>query len=775
LRCSLLVACFGSLTGLAQGQDVTGVFETVAGVLQQREREPRWPQQNPLEPTGHPGLLPREPGMPQPLPPPGELRLFRLLSPASDLRQDEGRVTITRAHFTYRGYDVIAEQAFGNLETEVFRLEGAVKITGIDAVVEGEVIEVDFQAGTFRAEQHLTQLRPQFLQGRLLDDLYVRGAVVFGTEDEIRSQRASVTTCNLDHPHYEIFASESTVRPGRRLVMRDVRVRVLGRTILSLPHLAIPLEQRDERYIPEVGQSPDEGYYAKWRYPVTGGDRNMFDALLDVMTRLGGGLGGEYTYNQPTLSGMARLYGVIGGIGTIEAINRHVQRIGNTTLNVDTHFNRNNYLVASESTLFNTRAQWLIPQGLSNSRLSFFMNENRGPTFRSEQRVSGFTDQRVWSPLTRHNLELNWVQSSSVFQGGQPVTREQVDVRFRGSHDLRRALAEVEYIRSIPVGEQLNFFNTADRTPVLALRSDARRLFGPRAATTLPFQTELSLGEFFEPRDQRRITRGFFDFSFQRPDRGRGPSNLNINGRFRQGVYDDNTAQYVLQFGSNYSYRFGPDTSFNLRYNYLRPHGFTPLLIDRTGRTNFASADISYRPIRSLIVGAQTGYDFLLEERGQIAWQPVGIRAEFRPTDNFMLRNLSTYDTFRQAWSNVRMDMAWLLGETFISAGVRYDGIRHTFGNVNFYIDGLQLGKLRTSALANYNGYLKRFEATHLSFTYDLHCAEAIFQVIDHAAGFRSGREYVFFIRLKALPFTTPFGTGRRGQPLGPGTGRDFF
>jgi LPS-assembly protein len=109
-----------------------------------------------------------------------------------------------------------------------------------------------------------------------------------------------------------------------------------------------------------------------------------------------------------------------------------------------------------------------------------------------------------------------------------------------------------------------------------------------------------------------------------------------------------------------------------------------------------------------------------------------------------------------------------------VGLGLRYDAVRSVWGSANLFVDALKWGRLRISSALAYNGYLKAFEARHFSFTYDTHDAEFILQVLDNPVGFRPGREISFFIRLKALPFDTPFGIGRRGQPIGTGTGREF-
>src|SRR5205814_681848 len=119
-------------------------------------------------------------------------------------------------------------------------------------------------------------------------------------------------------------------------------------------------------------------------------------------------------------------------------------------------------------------------------------------------------------------------------------------------------------------------------------------------------------------------------------------------------------------------------------------------------------------------------------------------------------------------------DLAYRPGATFVSIGAQYDGVRQVWGSTNILINGLTWGRLRASTILQYNGYLKKFQTQQYSFIYDLHCAEAILEVLDNQTGFRPGRQIQFYLRLKALPFFSPFGTGSFGQALGTGGGVRF-
>jgi hypothetical protein len=161
-------------------------------------------------------------------------------------------------------------------------------------------------------------------------------------------------------------------------------------------------------------------------------------------------------------------------------------------------------------------------------------------------------------------------------------------------------------------------------------------------------------------------------------------------------------------------------------------------------------------------------------QTSDVAWQQLGLRSEYQPSKKFLARGLYTYDTYQEAWTSLRFDLTYVPGETSASISSRYDGIQHTWSQVNFYLDNLRLGPLKISTSLSYNGYLQQFDSRQYSFIYDLHCAEAVLSITETNFGFLPGRTVAFFIRLKAFPFDTPFGIGNRGAPIGSGTGRDF-
>lgn len=678
-------------------------------------------------------------------------------------------------HFLYKGYEVTCERAYGSLDTEIFVLEGKVLLVAADKVVNGHRVQVDFKNDSFGYLDARTILAPSLLGGQLADNLYVRSEVGGGDRKLMELEDSHITTCDYEHPHYEFTARRSTIRPGKRAIFRDVRLKILGRTVLKVPYLVIPLEKYSERYVPEVGRTEDQGYYIKtnWLTPLRGED--VLGSHFDYFEKLGLGLGADYLYSGANIYGALRLYALTRGLRTLQGSLNHQQNIFGGSLYIDGYYQRNNYLTAPNTTTYSARGSFSLPQRSGTSTFSYFRTGSLTSLYASNQDNIGVTDNRQWNDSLRTDLTVNMTNSESktfAETGTVVQATRQLDLQFMGTEEFDWATATLEYRRTIPIGRRENFFATEDRTPVIGLRSDARKLFGQKFSRILTFNTEVTWGELVNTADQSRITRATFDINATKDVRSTTSRHQwTLNGRFKQGLYSDDTAQYVLGLGARYSYYVDRETNLNLRYSYLRPYGFTPLTLDRSGRSHLLSADLTYRPGNDFLVKAQTGYDFLQLQQQRTPWQRVSITSEFTHRDNFYARSQTTYDTVSQVWQSFRLDVGWQLGEARLSMGTNFDGQRHTWSNFNLFADGFQIGKLRMGMIFSYNGYNRQVEARHFSFTYDLHCVEAILQVIDNPVGFRAGRQIMFFLRVKALPFDTPFGIGNRGQAIGSGGG----
>jgi LPS-assembly protein len=413
--------------------------------------------------------------------------------------------------------------------------------------------------------------------------------------------------------------------------------------------------------------------------------------------------------------------------------------------------------------------------------LTFNESENSSRGYSTSNESIGLTDQRHFGPKTSTQFDANYFNTNSTFESttssSNTQSTERVDVHFNAQQDLNTVQAALDYQRSIPIGSTATFLGASDETPVISLTSDSQRLFGSKSPLTqsFPFKTLISWGDFEDPTGKEHISRSFFDFSFNKYDTSKNRFRVDFTGDFNQGFYSDSTAQYVLNFGTNMRYDLGGNTGVNVRYNYLKPYGYSPLSIDETGQTDYLSGDLNIRPVKPLLIGAQSGFDIQRMQEHQIGWQPIGLRTEYTPERWFMVRFLSTYQTFDKKWGTEQFDITYLPGATRVTVGSTFDGASHTWSTVNVFVDNLKWGRFRLGTALSYNGYLKMFDSEQINAVYDLHCAEAIFELLETNDGFRPGTQLSFFIRLKALPYDVPFGVGTRGQPIGFNTAGSQF
>lgn len=691
---------------------------------------------------------------------------FKILGGHLESEDLDSYVLSGEVHAQFKGYDVYADKLVFVKSTQIARLEGNGRLVGESSEVFGEIVVVDFKNETFQFEDGSARLSPEMLKGQAKDDVYLTANSGAGTQENFTIKKGVFTTCDKDVPHSKFTVSSARVRPNRYVELRNARLEVLGHTVFGVPYLVIPLIENGTRYLPDVGQSPDEGYYIKTRVSTPLPGESYFDTRLDYMTKLGPALGLDYLYEAQGLEGSIRAYTVLGQDKSSTLTAKHEQDLGPGKFLFDATYQQHNYLTAPQSTLVNTRAQYVMPWMSGNSRLSWYRVGSDRPGFSSVTQNLALSDSHVWSKSLNTQVDVNLARSES----SSSTNSERLDLRFTGRTDLRTVTADLLYQRSIPVGGSAGFFSSTDRTPMLTLKTDSRRLFGESVGRTWPFLSEFSIGELADPASGGSITRMDFTVGLNRLER-KGNSSLRWAGGFKQGIYSDDTAQYVFDYNLGWTYALAQRSRLEVGYRNHRAFGFSPLSIDRTGRNDAFSVDLNYQVIPTLLFTARTGYDILQADRGNVPWQQLWFQTAWNPNKDLMVRTSSTYDTFSQVWSNMRLDANWSAGDLRIGLGTRYDGRRSVWGSTSVILQGLKIGRTTLSTALDWNGYTSRFEAQHYSFIYDLHEAEVVLDFIDNQAGFRSGRQIALFFRLKAFPTRSPFGSGTRGQAVGGGTG----
>ncbi|MBS1708857.1 MAG: hypothetical protein JSS65_09075 [Armatimonadetes bacterium] len=661
-----------------------------------------------------------------------------------------------------RGYEFWATKVDGNKSSQVFILEGEAHVVGKSERVVAEKIVVDFRERTYRLFHGSTEFGPDKTNGKLTGPIFATAAEGQGRQGFFVGTDGHLTTCEYLHPHFSFEAERTEVVADRFVKLKHVKVVVLGRTLLTLNELVIPLEESARRFVPEIGQSQDEGFYIKSKYFIPAAGLNYLIARLDYMTKLGLGTGVDYRYQDRKASGGANLYSILGQNNTMTGNWSHRQTFGPNSLSFESTYQRNNYLTAPDSTLWSSRAQMSFNGRQGTTNIGFFHNNSSSSGFESTNQSFTFGQNLRWNKSLTTRVDLNYSENKYNAGGTTQSDNQRVDVRLQATQEWKALTADFQYQRSVSVAGTGNLSRQSDRTPQLSLKSDASRLFGSKVPSDFARFTA-EIGEFIEPGGNRPLTRMYWDTQ-SHAMMSRGRSTLDIGGQFEQGLYSDDTAQYVIGYDGRWSYEYANRSSFNVSYRNLKSVGFTPLPIDQSSRSDFLSFDNSYRPGKAWTFSFQTGYDVYQSAQGQVPWQTVGLSSIYSPDRLTKIQLFSNYDTYSRAWSTFRLDGFFPLGGARFNIGARYDGLRSQWAALNLQVLGIKRGKFELSSLIGYNGYTQQVEAQQYQLKYDLHCGEAVLEISDNRAGFRPGRTIGLFIRIKALPFTNNFGVGQRGQ-----------
>lgn len=244
----------------------------------------------------------------------------------------------------------------------VLEASGSVVVTAGDVVVRADRLRLDLRVNEIGAEGNVVieaagqRVRGRALVYRLLTregrldeaETQVGGPPIHGVVS-LRARRVEgtmggatrardvvCTTCEGPTPFVQLTAREMQLFPNDRLVGRGVRVMIAGRTVFTWPYFTIFLRrQQASRLFPVAGYSPLEGFYLKTFAPYSLSQHQYGHVRLDLMERLGVGIGVEHTYRLAHGGGVAFLYHLFntqlgGAEGRI--LLSHEQRVGDVTL-----------------------------------------------------------------------------------------------------------------------------------------------------------------------------------------------------------------------------------------------------------------------------------------------------------------------------------------------------------------------------------------------------------------------------------------------------------
>ena len=699
---------------------------------------------------------------------------------------------------SYRDFTVTADSAEADLNTNIAVFHGKVKLATKDNTVEGEELTMNLKTKDWSLDNASSSVNIEPLQGRLgyqtgqtgvtsptsptgqptsdsTGIAYIHSAHLSGNEKDLKLETGTLTTCDLDHPHYFFSAKELEIYPNSRIIAHGVSMTGWGAKLFSLNSLVIPIKGLSHNIFPQIGSSAEEGAYLKTAYAYTATENAQGYLKLDLMQQRGIGAGLEHSLKSSTGSTKASLYYLadrqIGG-NNITGRVQHQQKIGSIGLNLTGDYRTNNYLYYPSSTSQN----WQLALDNVTSKANTALSVRNYTT-------KGFGTNETTTSSLRHTRQFN-EKLSAVFSmdqrayqsSGMTASDRELDTVL----ELRQR--EDKYDLSLTASKRIdldedeflgdNFYSNLDRLPELTFSTDSYRM-GKGLFFGLPSRITLSAGKYHEMPSDISENRLLFQWDLLGKTIDIGSKNeLNLNAGFRQAYYDKDMMQHVLKLGGTWTSRYNDYLKTRLSYNYQSSEGYSPFRFDYTGKYNYMRFVTDFQKEKKLRWSLSSGYDLRQDE---FPWQDVSLRVTAHPSD-LLAYSLSTgYDLNRGRWrtltNQIRVQKPQALG---LELGTRYDLETGKLGLARGRVD-LHIGpKWRLEGIASWSGSSKKFDYKSYRITRDLHCWEVSLGYNDET-GFRQDKGFNLEFRIKAFKTADRFGIGQFGQAVDTSLGDYYY
>lgn len=699
---------------------------------------------------------------------------------------EEGQAVLITAtgqvRATYQGYTITSDSAIADLKTRLATFKDNVVLSAFGQEVHGTSVSLNLDTRAWRFENATSTVLPDMFPDIIRAPVYLKGDVITGGRlaDQIKVEHGSFTTCNLDHPHYLINAKQVSIWPERKLIARDAAFYALGRHIIGLSRIAVPLRQFRERQnlSPQVGMTEEEGFFVKTAYTLAATYNNTGNLKLDLMSKKGVGYGYEDNYNLKTASGNLYIYQLNDqnqNQNTLTGRLSHNQKLGTINAALISDYRANSFLYSPGSTSLSDELR--LTRDRTNATTHFGIRNTLNRGFGKYTSItSNLQHNQIFSEKTSALFGFDYYRNAnpssvndSDLVNSQLVSKvdfAQVQPKF----DWHLRISEIADLSDEAFIQQTgNRFAGTESLPELALTTDNKRL---NLATPygIPLGLDLAVGFYREDLGRVETERVMADISsdtrtYKLADR----LSLSAGGGFRQYVYGDDTAQYSINASTELNQKIGSKSSAALSYRYLRPRGFSPFRFDFIGNFNVLNARVNIQETSKFKFSLFTGYNFGQDD---FPWQDITLRATYAPSDKFLFYTGTGYNLSSSKWRSLINQFRVRLDNNFkLDIGSRYDLAAGKWATIKTQID-TPIGKnWHARVNTSFNGYTHTFDYNNFQLVRDLHCWEMSFSWVDQNA-FWQEQGFMINLRIKAFPIFDNFGVGQQGQAIDTAVGQ---
>ncbi|MCD6583130.1 MAG: LPS-assembly protein LptD [Candidatus Omnitrophica bacterium] len=174
--------------------------------------------------------------------------------------QQEGKVVAKgNVVLKYKEVVITCEEAVYEVEKSTTLLKGNVKITSEKGVVFADSASYNFLKKEVETKNIRIESPPIYGNAELGEGIYQNKYIL---------HNGFVTTCDLKNPHYCLTAKKITVYPGKRVVAKNVALRIGKLPVFYLPYYSQSIKDKSFPLQVSPGKSKEWGFYVltRWRY-----------------------------------------------------------------------------------------------------------------------------------------------------------------------------------------------------------------------------------------------------------------------------------------------------------------------------------------------------------------------------------------------------------------------------------------------------------------------------------------------------------------------------
>ncbi len=629
----------------------------------------------------------------------------------------QGNVVVRSEELTIRAQVVEIDE---NKEWATFR--GNVVMETENQTTTSEKLLINLDSEQWEIRQGRARIEPEFFEeGQVLEPLFAGGRRVTGDAEAklIQAYGGMLTSCNKDHPHYSIRSKHIELRPNRKVVIEDPSFYVGSTRLFWLPFKVVAsLEERKNRFIPELGQNQVEGYYAKLAYMYLAGQAAEGLLRLNLTQKRGIGLGVDHSIFSDQQTGEGSLF-FEPSQGAMTTRLRHRYKFSSA---LQSNF-RGSYQQRSgyfgSTTSQSADLTFRYNDADTDSQIGFQRSLTRSSYSLSRRFTTNLRYQQRLGPDERWYLQSNMRRRS---RPSGEVADEELDASF----EYRRQLGQFDY--ELLVDNRYDLDGSAytgdryfalNRLPELTFNTDTRRLNGWKLLSRVPIRSSVQLGRYSQDPEGLEVMRGAIDTQFGGSTRQLSDkTNLRTTARYMQAFYDEGSAQYIANWNANLRRDMGGGWQSQLRYGFQSRRGFAPIRIDYAGRRHdLYFQAVRLTPDRSRL-DLSSGYDFIGDR-----WRDLLLRAEYMPSSESKFDLQSGYSLEYSRWRPLSLRFHQVhLPRFYLTLGTEYDLEDSELRRATMEVDWQLHRKWRVELLTGYTGYRNKFDTLDIEITRDLHC-----------------------------------------------------